>query len=140
MNRLNFFMIQRFIPHGPSKSVMYYEVYRNKNASEDDFQLINEMYKRVMSEDKALCELAQRNVNNGVFINGEMHPRLEMGPLYIQKLCREDVTEIHRRDQASKRSSWGVPQILFKRDQAVFGGSGLMLEPASELGQLIAAH
>lgn len=81
---------------------MYYEVYRNKNASDEDFRLINEVYKRVMSEDKVLCELSQWNINQGTFINGEMHPRLEMGPLFIQKLVREDVTDYYKRHKLGK--------------------------------------
>lgn len=95
-------MLQRFIPHGPQSSTMYYEVYRNKNATDEDFASINEAYHRVMSEDKVLCELSQRNVNNGTFVNGEMHPRLEAGPLFIQKLCREDVMKVHSREKAAK--------------------------------------
>lgn len=95
-------MLQRFIPHGPLSSTMYYEVYRNKNAADEDFASINEIYKRVMSEDKVLCELSQWNISQGTFVNGEMHPRLEMGPLFIQKLCREDVTEYYRRHKMSK--------------------------------------
>lgn len=93
-------MLQRFIPHGPLQSTMYYEVYRNKNASPEDFRLINELYKRVMSEDKVLCEYSQWNINQNMFINGEMHPRLEKGPLFIQGLCRKDVTEYHQREKA----------------------------------------
>ncbi|KAJ9657876.1 hypothetical protein H2198_004072, partial [Neophaeococcomyces mojaviensis] len=92
----------RFVPHGPSSSTMRYEVYRNRSSPEDDFRIVNEMYKRVMSEDKALCEAAQRNVNAGIFVNGEMHPKLERGPIYFQKLCRETVTAFHKREQASK--------------------------------------
>lgn len=112
-------MLQRFIPHGPTKSTMYYEVYRNKNASDEDFRLINEAYKRVMSEDKVLCELSQRNVNNGVFINGEMHPTMEKGPLHIQKLARNDVTLIRDREQAaSKRASWSILQLLSSRQSS----------------------
>lgn len=99
-------MLQRFVPHGPVKSSMRYEVYRHKASPDEDFQLVNEMYKRVMSEDKALCELAQKNVNAGTFINGEMHPRLERGPLYIQKLCREAVTEFRQREIAAGQRIW----------------------------------
>ena len=97
--RPNFFFIQRFVPSGPVKSTMKYEVYRNKNASDEDFKVIDEMYKRIMSEDKVLCANAQRNLNAGVFVNGEMHPEMERGPLYFQKTVREVVKAHFNKEQ-----------------------------------------
>lgn len=91
---------------------MRYEVYRNKNSSEEDFQLINNMYKRIMSEDKDLCEAAQKNLGAGVFINGEMHPTMEKGPLYFQKSCRDAVVAHHKREQAAKHEIWPARQTL----------------------------
>ncbi|KAF7190330.1 Choline monooxygenase, chloroplastic [Pseudocercospora fuligena] len=108
----HFFMIQRFVPHGPTRSTMSYQVFRNKNSSEEDFQLVNNIYKRVMSEDKYLCDQAQKNLNAGVFINGEMHPKMEKGPLYFQKKVRETVTEHHAREQKAKGEIWPAKQRL----------------------------
>jgi phenylpropionate dioxygenase-like ring-hydroxylating dioxygenase large terminal subunit len=108
----HFFMMQKFIPKGPSSSLMHYEVYRNKHSSEADFQAINQMYKRIMSEDKALCHLAQKNINAGVFVNGELHPRLEKGPLYFQKSVRDVVTEHYKREKAAKQEIWPARQQL----------------------------
>lgn len=105
-------MIQRFIPHGPTSSTMSYQVFRNKNSSEEDFQLVNNIYKRVMSEDKYLCDQAQKNLNAGVFINGEMHPKMEKGPLYFQKTVRETVIEHHAREQKAKAEIWPAKQRL----------------------------
>lgn len=92
-------MIQRFVPLGPSKSQMRYEVYRNKNSSDADFKTISDMYKRIMSEDKYLCANAQKNIDAGVFVNGELHPDLEKGPLFFQKTVREVVTEHWEKEQ-----------------------------------------
>lgn len=111
-NRPHFFFIQKFVPNGPTSSSMRYEVYRNKNSAEEDFQLINQMYKRIMSEDKVLCDLAQKNLNVGVFVNGEMHPHLEQGPLYFQKVVRETVTEHHKREKTAKQEIWPARQSL----------------------------
>ena len=112
MNRPNFFMIQRFVPSGPVKSSMQYQVFRSKHASDADFDLVNNIYKRVMSEDKALCDAAQKNLQAGVFINGELHPKMEKGPLFFQKLCRDEVTAHHKREQAAKREIWPAQQRL----------------------------
>lgn len=79
---------------------MRYEVYRHKDASQEEFETISEMYKRVMSEDKALCEAAQKNICAGVFVNGEMHPVKEQGPLFFQSKCRDIVKDYYKRQQA----------------------------------------
>ncbi len=105
-------MIQRFLPHSPTSATMRYEVFRNKNSSEADFQLVNQMYKRIMSEDKFLCNHAQKNLNAGVFVNGEMHPRMEKGPLHFQKVVRESVMGHYEREQAVKQEIWPARQTL----------------------------
>ena len=91
---------------------MHYEVFRNKNSSEEDFRLIADIYARVMSEDKALCEVAQKNLNAGVLINGELHPRWEKGPLFFQNTCREVVTEHYKREKAAGHEIWPARQQL----------------------------
>ncbi|KAK5686400.1 hypothetical protein LTS10_002518 [Elasticomyces elasticus] len=108
----HFFMIQRFVPSGPTTSSMQYQVFRNKNSSEEDFQLVNNIYKRIMSEDKYLCDLAQKNLEAGIFVNGELHPRLEKGPLFFQKVCRDVVTEHHAREKKEGQEYWPARQTL----------------------------
>ena len=105
------------MPSGPTKSVMRYEVYRNKNSSDEDFETINSMYKRIMSEDKYLCANAQKNLNTGVFVNGEMHPRMEKGPLYFQKGIRDTVTQHYRREKESGQEIWPARQVVPESDQ-----------------------
>ena len=58
---------------------MQYQVFRNKNSSDADFELVNQIYKRIMSEDKYLCEYARKNINAGVFVNGVHLKRGEDG-------------------------------------------------------------
>ena len=91
---------------------MQYQVFRNKHSSTEDFELVNQIYKRVMSEDKFLCYNAQKNINAGVFVNGEMHPRLEKGPLYFQKQVRDMVTGHHKREQAAGKQLFASMQPL----------------------------
>lgn len=82
---------------------MSYEVYRNRNSSETDFRLISDMYERVMREDKVLCNNAQRNLERGVFVNGQLHPKFEKAPLFFQETCREVVTEHYEKEAAQGR-------------------------------------
>lgn len=93
--------MQRFTPISPTKSVMRYEVYRHKDATDEAFNLISDMYKRIMSEDKVLCAHSQKNLNAGVFVNGQLHPRMESGPLHFQKTVRDVVFEHHSKEEAA---------------------------------------
>ncbi|KAE8348973.1 Rieske [2Fe-2S] iron-sulfur domain-containing protein [Aspergillus coremiiformis] len=108
----HFFFMQRFVPTSATNCAMRYEVYRNKNSSDKDFELINQMYKRIMSEDKYLCIHTQKNLNNGVFVNGELHPRLEKGPLYFQTAVRALIMEHHMKEQEAGHEIWPTRQIL----------------------------
>lgn len=74
-------MIQKFLPTSATTTKVHYEVYRSTSpaSSEADFRTIADTYARVMQEDKALCDRAQANLNAGVFVNGELHPRWEKG-------------------------------------------------------------
>lgn len=104
--------MQRFVPVSPTKSVMRYEVYRHKDATDEAFNLISNMYKRIMSEDKYLCMHAQKNLNAGVFINGPLHPEMEMGPLHFQKTVREVVTEHRKKEEAVGHEIWPARELV----------------------------
>jgi hypothetical protein len=65
-----------------------------------------------MKEDKYLCDLTQRNLLSGVFINGEMHPRMEKGPLYFQRQVRSLVTEHAEREKREGGEYWPARQRL----------------------------
>ncbi|KAG8672521.1 hypothetical protein FPOAC2_05916 [Fusarium poae] len=134
----HFFMIQRFVPHSPTRSTMRYEFFRNKNSSDEDFTLITELYKRVMSEDKYLCANAQKNVNAGVFINGEMHPEMEQGPLFFQQNVRAALQEHHKKEQEAGKEIWPAQQevptttINTKINGQANYSSGIDLRPAKK--------
>ncbi|KAL1847300.1 hypothetical protein Plec18167_001380 [Paecilomyces lecythidis] len=112
----HFFFMQRFTPHSPTKSVMRYEVYRNKYSSDEDFNIISDMYKRIMSEDKYLCINTQKNLNAGVFVNGELHPEMEKGPLHFQSTVREVVVEHYKKEQEAGHEIWPAHDSSVKSD------------------------
>lgn len=91
---------------------MEYEVYRHKDSSDEDFKTIDEMFKRILGEDKWLCNNAQRNLNAGVFVNGEMHPHKEEGPLYFQSRVRQVLRDHRELEQAAQREIWPAQQVL----------------------------
>lgn len=105
-------MVQKFLPSGPKSSKMSYEIYKNRNSSDTDFKLINDMYARVMAEDKVLCNNAQRNLDRGVFVNGQLHPKYEKAPLFFQSSIRDAITEHYEREKAEDREIWPAQQKL----------------------------
>ncbi|CAI7567770.1 unnamed protein product [Penicillium bialowiezense] len=102
----HFIMVQKFLPKGADKSQMAYEVYRNRNSSDEDFKLISEMYARVMREDKVLCTNAQNNIDRNVFTNGQLHPKFEKAPLFFQSTVREVITEHFEREKTEGHEVW----------------------------------
>ena len=106
--------MQRFTPISPTKSVMRYEVYRHKDATDEAFTLISDMYKRIMSEDKYLCINTQKNLNAGVFVNGQLHPEMERGPLHFQKTVRDVVTEHFQKEEDAGREIWPASEHVLQ--------------------------
>ena len=90
---------------------MEYEVYRHNDASDEDFEKINSAFKRILGEDKWLCNLTQKNLEAGTYVNGPLHPDHEEGPLYFQGLVRQAVTEHRKLEEQSKRKIWPAARV-----------------------------
>ncbi|KAM0425421.1 hypothetical protein ACHAPT_009478 [Fusarium lateritium] len=101
----DFFFMQRFAPSSPTTTAMQYEVYRKIGCADADFVHIDTLYKRVMAEDKWLCNLTQANLNAGVFVNGELHPHMEKGPLFFQQTIRKIMQE-HQSPVSAEEPGW----------------------------------
>ena len=110
LRRPNYIMLQRFVPHSAQKTTMHYQIFCSKNASDKLFKLINELYYQVMSEDKALCAGAHKNLARGVFVNGQMHPRLESASLHFQSRTRDIVKAHAKREKSAGRQIWPARQ------------------------------
>jgi hypothetical protein len=91
---------------------MEYDVYRHKNASDEDFKMIDSMFKRILNEDKWLCNNAQKNLNAGVFVNGEMHPKMESGPGFFQQSVREHLMHHRKLEDQAGQEIWPARQML----------------------------
>ena len=101
---------------------MIYEVYRNVKAPRDEYDNVDAIYKRVMSEDKALVLAAHENIERNVFINGELHPRLEQGPVFFQKVCREVVMDHLKEEKKAGHKIWPAsytPDVQTGKDSVV---------------------
>lgn len=98
--------MMRCVPTSSTTVSLEYEVYRHVDASDEDFEYIDSFFKRVLGEDKYLCNATQRNLNAGVFVSGEFHPELESAPLFFQSLVRRLVTEHREEEQVEGREIW----------------------------------
>ena len=65
------------IPLTATTSKIENEVYRHRNATDEEFEAITAFYHQVLDEDKDLCEKAQENLTGGIYITGELHPEKE---------------------------------------------------------------
>ncbi|TID12935.1 ISP domain-containing protein [Venturia nashicola] len=109
----HFMVVQRMLPLTATTSKIEFEVYRHRDATDEQFENMKLFYSTIMEEDKHLCDASQRNLNSGVYINGELHPDKEKGPLHFQRLVRDDVMG-HRKlevEQGRKEIWPAVPKL-----------------------------
>ncbi|KAH8664607.1 Rieske [2Fe-2S] iron-sulfur domain-containing protein [Xylariales sp. PMI_506] len=95
----HFFYIQRMIPVSATSTRIENEVYRHKDSTDEKFNDLCEFYKQVLEEDKDLCVRAQENLNSGVFVNGQLHPEKENGPLHFQEQIKREVMAHRKKEE-----------------------------------------
>src|ERR1700754_1562505 len=104
--------MMRCVPTSATTSSMEYEVYRNVDATDEEFNFIDQFFKRVLDEDKHLCNAAQKNLNAGVFVNGQMHPDLERAPLFFQSVVRRLLVDHRSEETIQGRDIWPARRTL----------------------------
>ncbi|KAF7596965.1 hypothetical protein BBP40_011331 [Aspergillus hancockii] len=89
------------------------EVYRHREATDEEFENICAFYRQVLDEGKDLCVGAQGNYSGGVFIHGELHPSEEKGPIHFHDSVRQMVMDHWKREeQQGGRQVWpAVPKV-----------------------------
>lgn len=94
---------------------MRYEVYRNKNSSDGEFETINQIYKSKMSENKDLCVETQKNLNTGASANSQLNPTAER-PVDFRTVIRGLLAEHHKREEDAGEQIWPARQRLPKEE------------------------
>ncbi|KAL5342060.1 ring hydroxylating alpha subunit-domain-containing protein [Aspergillus crustosus] len=113
----DFFYLMRCVPLSASQTHMQYEVYRHNEASDEAFHKIDSIFKQVLKEDKDLCNSAQRNLNAGVYIHGNLHPQHEKGPLFFQQTVKDSVFAHHNVEEKEGREIWpATPDLKLTED------------------------
>ncbi|KAJ5337579.1 hypothetical protein N7452_004307 [Penicillium brevicompactum] len=108
------FFMQRLVPTGPTTSAVRYEVYRNKDSSDEDFEIVNQAYKLIASEDEALYTETQKGLGTRVSGDGELQPRNADSPRYFQTIIRDLIEEHQAIEEQSQGEVWPAQQRLPK--------------------------
>lgn len=111
--------MMRCVPVSATKTMMEYEVYRHKDASDEDFDKIDAIFKRILNEDKWLCNNTQKNLSAGVFTNGEMHPGMEKGPLFFQQTVRDLLARHRNLEKKSHKEIWPATPALHNETSVI---------------------
>lgn len=83
----------RVLPIAPSHTILQYDIYTKKGLDEETKKEFVDFLQLVELEDFNLCELTQKNLNQGVYTSGYLHPLKERGVLYYQGVVRDMVKE-----------------------------------------------
>lgn len=85
---------------------MRYEVYRRKGIDAEEVKKEIDFYYQVEGEDKWLANGAQGNLNSNTFVAGPLHPELEEGVAYTEKIIRDLVHKHADREKKEGRQIW----------------------------------
>lgn len=88
----------RVLPLSPTHTILQYDIYTKKGLSEGKKKEFVDFLQLVEMEDFNLCQLTQKNLNQGVYSSGYLHPQKERGVLHYQGLVRDMVKEHYARE------------------------------------------
>lgn len=83
----------RVLPITATHTILQYDIYTKKGLDENTKKEFVDFLQMVEIEDFNLCQLTQKNLNQGVYTSGFLHPTKESGVLYYQGLVRDMVKE-----------------------------------------------
>ncbi|TID28383.1 hypothetical protein CANINC_002561 [Pichia inconspicua] len=89
----------RVLPITAKHTILQYDIYTKKGLSEEKKKEFVDFLQQVEIEDFDLCEATQKNLNNGIYTTGYLHPTKEQGVLYYQGLVRDMVKKHYEMEQ-----------------------------------------
>ncbi|CAI5759648.1 unnamed protein product [Candida verbasci] len=90
----------RVLPISAKKTVLQYDIYTKKGIDESTKKEFVDFLQSVEIEDFNLCKLTQKNLKEGIYSSGYLHPQKERGVLYYQGLVKDMVKEHFDKEQA----------------------------------------
>ncbi|KAL1856798.1 hypothetical protein Plec18170_003771 [Paecilomyces lecythidis] len=98
-----YYFIMRVVPKTARTVTTEYEVYRNPNSPREIFDRAAEFFEGIELEDYDLMNGVQSNLNNGVFVNGPLHPNRESGIFHFNKLVKQHLHDHFELEAAQGR-------------------------------------
>lgn len=83
----------RVLPITATHTILQYDIYTKKGLPEAEKKEFVDFLQLVEMEDFNLCEMTQKNLNQGIYGSGFLHPTKEKGVLYYQGLVRDMVKD-----------------------------------------------
>ncbi|KAH6709162.1 Rieske [2Fe-2S] domain protein [Leptodontidium sp. MPI-SDFR-AT-0119] len=103
-----FMHLMRSMPTSPTTTRQEYDVYKLHTlaATPDLHASMTKFYKQVTAEDVELCNLAQQNLQRGIYTSGLLHPFHEEGVMAFQDTVRRVLNEhVECEEQAGRKIS-----------------------------------
>lgn len=76
----------RVLPISATQTILQYDIYTKKGLPEAEKKEFVDFLQLLEMEDYNLCQLTQKNLNQGIYGSGYLHPTKEKGVVYYQKL------------------------------------------------------
>lgn len=83
----------RVLPITATHTILQYDIYTKKGLPDAEKKEFVDFLQLVELEDYNLCQATQKNLNQGIYGSGFLHPKKERGVLYYQGLVRDMVKE-----------------------------------------------
>lgn len=93
----------RVLPQSATHTILQYDIYTKKGLDETTKTEFVDFLQKVELEDFDLCQFTQRNLNQGIYTAGYLHPTKERGVLYYQKLVGDMVRKHLELENKEKR-------------------------------------
>lgn len=91
----------RVLPISATRTVLQYDIYTKKGLPDAEKKEFVDFLQAVELEDFNLCVKTQKNLNQGVYLLGFLHPQKERGVLFYQGLVRDMVKEHYASEVAA---------------------------------------
>jgi phenylpropionate dioxygenase-like ring-hydroxylating dioxygenase large terminal subunit len=105
-----FMHLMRSIPTSATTTRQEYDVYRltTPHATPEAHARMTAFYRKVVDEDFTLCEAVQKNIERGIFQNGQLHPFHEEGVMAFQNMVLDVLKEQVQLEKEAGRELWAA--------------------------------
>ncbi|ONH67826.1 putative dioxygenase subunit alpha YeaW [Cyberlindnera fabianii] len=89
----------RVLPISPSHTILQYDIFTKKGLPKEEKDEFVEFLQQVEIEDFDLCVKTQKNLNQGIYSTGFLHPEKEKGVVFYQTLAKDMCKEHYAKEK-----------------------------------------